>query len=361
MRRPRPLPQGELIMAQQAEMADLALPRLRGPSARMPWLVMGCTLGFGLGLASLCTGPTTVGLGDLVALLQGRGEARAELVIRHLRLPRTLLAIGVGGALGLSGALLQGLFRNPLADPGLIGVSTGAAVGAAAMVVVGGLSALSLPTAGGACVFGLLATAGVWWLAREGQQVSVERLLLAGIAINALCGALLGAAFHFAEDAALRNLSAWTLGALGHAHLEAALALLAVLAAALLTLPWFAPRLDALLLGEENAQALGISLRKLQLAAVVLSALLVAFAVSLSGLIGFIGLVAPHLLRLLGRPLHRWVLPGSVLVGALLLLTADVLARTLIPPQELPVGVLSALLGGPFFLCLMRRSRRRVG
>ncbi len=332
-----------------------------GPQGILPPLVRiqaGLLLGL-IALAvllSLMLGPTAVGPAEVWEWLRGHGDSRTQLVVMQLRLPRTLLALGVGGALGLSGALLQGLFRNPLADPGLIGVSSGAAVGASVAIGFGAAATAPVTTLA-AFLCGTLAVACVWRIARTAGQVSVERLLLAGIAINALCGAVLGMVLHIASDEALRSLTSFTLGALGGASLTASCALLAVLVLASAAIPWFARRLDALILGDEGARSLGVDVAQLKVLLVLLTAFLVGICVALSGLIGFIGLVAPHLVRIASRPLHGHVLPGAVLLGALLLLGADILARTVAAPQELPVGVLTALLGGPFFLLLMARSR----
>ncbi|TFU26572.1 iron ABC transporter permease [Thermus tengchongensis] len=291
-----------------------------------------------------------------------RGEGVEYQVLTALRLPRVLGAALVGGLLALAGATLQGLFRNPLVDPGLIGVTAGASLGAAVFLILApGLvlfQAYTLPLA--AFLGGLLATGFLWQVARTPFGVQVTVLLLAGIALNALVGALLGVAVFLAEEQQLRSFTFWTLG--GFSGVTWGLLLpalpLALLAAGLL-LPLAQP-LNALALGEREAFHLGVDPEGLKRRLVAGAALGVGTAVALGGGIGFLGLLAPHLFRLLAGPDHRFLLPGAALLGASLAVTADLLARTLAAPAEIPVGVLTALLGGPFFLYLVLRYKREV-
>lgn len=291
-----------------------------------------------------------------------RGEGMEYQVLTALRFPRVLGAALVGALLALAGAALQGLFRNPLVDPGLIGVSSGAALGAAVFIVlVPGASLLetyALPAF--AFLGGLLATWILWQVARTPWGVQVAVLLLSGIALNALVGAALGILVFLANDEQLRSLTFWTLGGFSAVTWNLLLSVLplALLALALL-LPLARP-LNALALGEREAFHLGVELERLKRRLVAGAALGVGAAVALAGGVGFLGLVAPHLFRLLAGPDHRFLLPGAALLGASLAVAADLLARTLAAPAEIPVGVLTALLGGPFFLYLVLRYKREV-
>lgn len=274
-----------------------------------------------------------------------------------IRLPRVLLAVLVGCALACSGAVMQGLFRNPLADPGLLGISSGAALFVAMSIVL----PMSLPPIlalygqmfaafAGSVVVSLI----VFTLSRFGHG-NLSRLLLAGIAINAICGAMVSVLTYVSDDQQLRQFSLWMMGSLGQAQwptliVAATLILPACVASFLLS-----RRLNLLQLGDEDAHYLGVYVRRTNLQLLLISALLVGVAVAVTGVIGFIGLVIPHLLRLRVGADHRWLLPGSALGGACLLLLADTLARTLVAPAEMPVGLLTSLIGGPYFLWLILR------
>ncbi|GAB5467722.1 MAG: iron ABC transporter permease [Rhodospirillales bacterium] len=294
--------------------------------------------------------------------------ATEEAVLLSIRLPRVLLAILVGGGLAVCGAALQGLFRNPLADPGLIGVSAGAALAAAATIVFGGLFFAGLPPALrpyllplAAFLGGLLVTVIIQRLARSGGRTDVATLLLAGIAVNAIAGAGIGLLFYLADDQQLRAVTLWTLGSLAGRPWSEILPALPLILIALVGLLAMARPLNALLLGEQEAYHLGFAVERLKRRLVLLVALATGAAVAVSGIIGFVGLVVPHLVRLLLGADHRLVLPASALVGASLLLVADLGARHLVLPAELPIGILTSLLGGPFFLWLLLRRRRPGG
>ncbi|MFN4262443.1 MAG: FecCD family ABC transporter permease [Thioalkalivibrionaceae bacterium] len=319
-------------------------------------------------LAGLATGPLALSIGELfTALLRhDDGDRLAREVLWNLRVPRVLLAMIVGAGLAVGGAVLQGLFRNPLADPGLIGVSAGGALGAVAMIVLGGtvwapivgvFSGFAIPLA--AFVGASVATLLVYAIARRDPSRSVATLILAGIAINAIAGAVTGLFVFLADDQQLRTITFWNMGSLASGAwpmiIVAGLASLALIAAT----RWLAPALDALMLGERSASHLGFAVDRVTVVAIVLVAAAVGASVAVAGIIGFVGLVVPHLLRLWVGPSHRYLLPGSALGGALLLLLADIAARTVIAPAELPIGLLTALLGGPFFLWLLLRMRRR--
>jgi iron complex transport system permease protein len=322
-------------------------------------------------LVAAFNGPFSLGWRDLLhpVAAHAEGVSGAE-VFWHIRAPRLAMGLLAGVALGLAGALVQGLFRNPLADPGLIGVQAGAALGAAAFIVLAplaGWAAVGFHTSWlglggtvlGAFLSALLTTFLVWQLARRHGHVAVTRLLLVGVAVNALAGAALGLLTHFATDAQLRALSFWMLGSLAPSHW---MAVACVLPAVLLT-TWLAPRLaaplDALSLGEAQATLTGVDVASLQRRCVALAALAVAAVTSVIGMVGFIGLLAPHWVRLLCGPAHRAVLPGSALLGASLVLLADTAARTWLAPAELPLGVLTGLIGAPTFLWLLRGPAHR--
>ena len=277
----------------------------------------------------------------------------------NIRLPRVLLAVLVGTALALSGAVMQGVFRNPLAAPGLLGISSGASL-MLALVVVSPVTlpaalALWLPTLA-AFIGSLAITVIIFLLSRRGST-TLSRLLLAGIAINAICGAAVGLLSWIGNDQQLRQLSLWGMGALGQAQWSTVLVCAALILPAMLATQGQARRLNLLQLGDEEAHYLGVDVRRTQRILLVLSALMVAAGVAISGVIGFVGLVVPHLIRLCTGGDHRWLLPLSALLGAILLLVADTLARTLVAPAEMPVGLLTSLLGAPWFLWLILGRR----
>lgn len=292
------------------------------------------------------------------------GQSPEELVFLHIRLPRLLLGAVAGAGLGLAGALMQGLFRNPLADPGLIGVSSGAALAAAFTIVMGavwlpgiqlglGSWALALSAFGG----GVLVTALIYLLAQTAGGTRIGMMLLAGIAINALAGAGLGYLSYVSTDEQLRNLQMWLMGSLGQARWASVFLVGMVLLVCAMLARWLARPLNSLALGEAQAQLLGVPVERTKRWVVLVSALAVGAVTSATGMIGFIGLVAPHGVRLLAGPDHRVVLPCSALLGAALVMGADALARTVVQPAEMPLGVLTAFIGVPLFLWMLRKFR----
>lgn len=320
---------------------------------------------------SLALGPVSLPLADtlqaalrLLGLsLAGEGLEQAELILGQIRLPRSLLGLAVGAVLALSGVAMQGLFRNPLADPGLVGVSGGAALGAA-IAIVGGSHLGGLPPALAPYLLSLSAFAGglavtvlVYRFGRRDGQTHVATMLLAGVALTAMAGAGVGLFTYLADDASLRSLTFWNLGSLNGASYARLWPLLLVTLGVAAWLPRRAAALNALLLGESEARHLGFDVERIKLELVLCTALGVGAAVAAAGLIGFIGLVVPHLMRLLVGPDHRVLLPASLLAGASLLLFADLVARLLLAPAELPIGIVTALLGAPFFLYLLLRGR----
>lgn len=319
---------------------------------------------------ALTLGTVELSVGDLWRTLIGQSQGpRADnfhTIVFDIRLPRILLALCVGAILALSGAVMQGLFRNPLADPSLIGVSSGASVGASlAIVFSGGLlqanawMGLSV-VAFGAFAGGLLATLLVYRLATSEFGTSVTTMLLAGIAIGAIAGSLNGLLSYFSSDALLRQISIWQMGNLSTANWSRLLPVAAALCVLLVALARVGLALNALLLGESEARHLGINVQRVKRQLIVATALGIGMAVAVAGLIGFVGLVVPHLIRLLIGPDHRWLLPASALGGAMLLMIADTLARVVASPAELPIGILTALIGAPLFIGLLVRQRREL-
>ncbi|MBS1795602.1 MAG: iron ABC transporter permease [Acidobacteria bacterium] len=288
-----------------------------------------------------------------------------ESTLFDIRLPRIALGLLVGAALGSSGAAMQGLFRNPLADPGLVGIASGAALAATGVVIVGDLVAFRLPPALQLFAFPAAAFAGalvttllIYRLATIAGQTAVATLLLAGIAINALAQSFSGFLTFYASDTQIRSLTFWKLGSLGGASWATVAAALPFILIPVVAFTRLARPLNALLLGESEAGHLGFDVERVKKWAIVLVALAVGSSVAFTGLIAFVGLVVPHLLRLAIGPDHRFLLPGSALLGAGLLLAADLAARTLVSPAEMPIGVLTAVTGAPFFLWLLLRDRK---
>jgi len=322
-------------------------------------------------LLNLGTGAVAISPAEVTAILLERlglsldvpYERQQEAVLIAIRLPRVLLGILVGASLAVSGAAMQGLFRNPLADPGLLGVSSGAALAAVAVIVLGsGLGvtgAWLLPTA--AFLGGLLVTLLVYSLSTTGGRTAVATMLLAGVAVNALAGSGTGFLTFLADDAQLRDVTFWSLGSLGGVTWRSLATAAPFMLAAILVIPKFARPLNGFLLGEAEAGHLGVRVEVVKVVIILFTACAVGAAVSVSGIIGFVGLVVPHLLRLIAAPAHRTLLPGSVLLGASLLLLADLIARTVVAPAELPIGIVTSLVGGPFFLWLLLRFRKRSG
>lgn len=282
-------------------------------------------------------------------------------VVQQIRLPRILLAIAVGGALGLCGAALQGVFANPLADPGLIGTSSGAALGAVVGIVSGLGTIGSWSTPAFAFVGALLVTALVYRVARHDGRTEVVTLVLTGIAVNAMVVAAIGYVTFLADDQELRSIVFWQLGSMAAARWSSVAVAFVFLALGLAVVPRLGRSLDLLALGEREARHLGVDTEQLRRVVLGISALVVGGAVAVAGIIAFVGLVVPHLIRLAAGPGHRLLLPASALGGALLIVGADVVARTAVEPAELPLGVLTSAVGGLFFLWLLLATRREQG
>lgn len=329
-----------------------------------------------LGFLSLMSGPLPIqtdAIWTTIRSLLNPGIAAhlsplERTVIIDIRLPRIVLALLVGGGLAMAGATMQSLFRNPLADPGIVGVSMGAVIGAVGAIVLvprlmlGLVPDAMLPYAVPLCAMtgALVATLLIYKLARVGGQVDLVSMILVGIALNAIGGSFVGLMTFLATDDELRTLTFWGLGSLGRAGWDLILPALPFLLIPMILLPFYAIKLNALILGEEGATALGIDLAKTKRSLVILVAALVGAATSLCGTIGFVALVVPHICRtLIGADL-RWLMPICTLAGGALLLVADWVARTIVAPAELPIGILTSLLGGPIFLALLIRRKQAM-
>lgn len=316
-----------------------------------------------LGLGATGLAPARV-FGIVADALAGRTTAMEgdALIVLQVRLPRLLLGLLIGAALASSGTLMQGLFRNPLADPGLVGVSAGAALAAAATIVLG--DALLAPQIGplpfhalpvGAFAGGLLTTLALYLVATRGGRTSIATMLLAGVAFGALSGAIMGLFSYLSDDRQLRDLAFWSLGSLSGATWTKVTAATPFILPMLLATPFLARGLNALSLGEAEAYHLGVPVQRVKALAILFVAVAVGASVAAAGMIGFVGIVVPHVLRLMAGADHRMLLPASALLGAALLVAADTVARTVAAPAELPIGILTAAIGAPFFLWLLLR------
>lgn len=288
-----------------------------------------------------------------------------QVVLLAIRLPRVLLAVLAGAALAACGTTLQGLFHNPLADPGLLGVSSGAALAGATAIVLGGAVATQIPPGLGAYLVplaafggGLLATCLVYAIASRDGFTDAPTMLLAGVAMNAITLAGIGLLVFASSDRELRDLNYWLLGSLGGVTWAKLMPALLLILPALLLLSAFARTLNALLLGEAEAQHLGFNVERAKRCIIILTALATGATVALTGIIGFVGLIVPHLVRLCIGADNRALLPASMLLGATLLLVADLLARIVVLPAELPIGIVTSFIGTPFFLWLLLQRRQ---
>ena len=345
--------------------------RLTGTPRRSTWLLWGLALVLGsVALLSIGIGAVRIAPVDVIRILAGRFsrgrfggnvEAQLDAVLWSIRLPRVLLSVTVGAALGMSGAALQGVFRNPLADPALIGVSSGAALGAVGSIVlgVGTLGLWTLPAA--AFVGAVTMAAVVFALAHRNGRVEVVTLVLCGVAVNAISGAGIGLLITMADDAQLRDIAFWQLGSVGGATWPMLAVCAPLVAVALVVLPTNARALDLLVLGEREARHLGVNVERTRLLVIGLAALATGASVAVAGILGFVGLIVPHLVRLVNGPSHRTLLPASAVGGAVVLTAADLVARTIAVPREVPLGVMTALIGAPVFLWLIRWSRQHFG
>lgn len=343
-----------------------------GRRSRLMFLVFVVLLFLSMA-ASVCIGAVEIAPADLWSIIKyklGISDVRAfqpqqELVFMKLRLPRVIMGALVGAGLAISGASMQGLFRNPLAEPGLIGISGGASLFAVLTIVLGGkyfpvilnyfgYYALSVSAFIGACI----TTASVYFISVYRGRAVISTLLLAGIAINSLTGAITGLMTYISTDEQLRNITFWSLGSLGGANWSSVQVLTPFVVLPLLSLPVLAKALNALALGESQAGHMGINVSLIKRLVIVLSTMTVGASVAMCGMIGFVGLVVPHIIRRLGSSSHYVVLPCAALLGASVLSLADLAARTIVIPAELPIGILTALIGVPVFIYIIFRERR---
>jgi iron complex transport system permease protein len=330
--------------------------RARGTRATWGLLVLLCLAA----LAALGSGASGVSLGAVVrGIWSGEGlDARTQLVLFEIRLPRLAVGMMVGAALAVSGALMQGLFRNPLADPGLVGVGAGSGLGAVVAIVLGGALPFHTPW-----LVPIAAFAGGWGstlilyrVATRQGRTSVAMLLLAGIALAALAGAVTGILIYLADDNELRDLTFWSMGSLAGSNWDKAVLGLPFILPVLLLAPLLGAGLNALSLGEAAARHIGHPVERVKLLSVLGVASAVGAATAIAGGIGFVGIVVPHLLRLATGPDHTRLLPNAAILGAALLVGADTLARLVVAPAELPIGIITAILGAPVFLWILLRQ-----
>jgi ABC-type Fe3+-siderophore transport system, permease component len=325
----------------------------------------------GSSLVALSVGPMRIPPAEIGGFFLSRvtgGESSldgsSQIVIERIRLPRLAMSALVGAALAVAGAAMQGLFRNPLADPGLIGISAGAAVGAVAVIVLGQGFLPRLPDwaapfllAAAAFAGCLCATLLIYRLSLHEGQPIVATMLLAGVAVNALCGAITAFMTFLASDQQVRDVTFWLLGSLGGATWAKTGIVAICVLPGLVLLPRAARALNALLLGESDAEHLGFDPNRTKWIVIAASTVMVGASVAFTGIVAFVGLIVPHAVRLAAGPDHRFLLPASALLGAALMTAADSLARCVVAPAELPIGILTSLIGAPFFLWLLLRAK----
>ena len=327
-------------------------------------LIAAAAVAASIGAAGIPVSRLPAALGIAQSTTDAVTLSRDQLILWSIRLPRIVMAAIIGGLLATAGSIMQGLFRNPLADPGLVGVSSGGALAAAATIVLGdrllagGVMKLPFEFLPIAAFFGsLVATIVLYRIATRENRTSIAIFLLGGIAIAALAGAGLGLLVFVADDRQLRDITFWLLGSLSGATWSRVGTLAPFFVAMLLCIPLLAHGLDLLALGEAEAFHMGVEVERLKRIAIVLVSAITGAAVAFTGVIGFVGIVVPHLLRLVIGPGHRLLLPASVLLGAVMLLIGDTFARTIAAPAEVPIGILTALVGAPFFLAVLLRQR----
>jgi len=325
-------------------------------------------------VVSSCIGAVDISFSELLSIISYHTRlsdhqgftSQQESVFFNLRLPRVLLGSLIGAGLGVSGAAIQGLFRNPLAEPGLIGISSGATLFAVIMVVLeinifknltGTLSFYALSIA--AFIGAGITTMIVYRIAMKNGKTVITTLLLAGLAINALANSFIGLMTYMATDAQLRNITFWNLGSLGGASWQTVSALLPFVLIPIVTLPFFAKSLNALVLGEPQALHMGVNVKVVKRMIIILATMAVGASVAMAGIIGFIGLIIPHIIRMTFTADHRLVIPGSALLGGALLTGADLIARTIVAPAELPIGILTAMIGVPVFIYIIISEKNK--
>ncbi len=319
--------------------------------------VLLCTLG----VLSLSWGLTNFGLKEIWNIICGNAhDTSYDVIFFDIRLPRLLTAIFAGATLASAGAAMQSLFRNPLADPSITGVSSGAALGAVLILAFDFLPAnifAEIKLQIGALIFGLGATLLIWKLGRIDGRISALSMLLTGIAINAFCAAIVGFAMYTARDVGLKSFIFWSLGSLDKSTWAELIPAISISAFAWLTLYFYSPALNMLLLGSKQAYHSGVNIKNVQFVAMFSAAIMTASCVSSCGIIGFVGLVVPHILRQICGPDNRVLLPLSALGGAVLVVFSDIVSRTISQTDSVPIGVITSLLGAPIFLIILRRAK----
>jgi iron complex transport system permease protein len=342
-----------------------AMPGDRSARAALLFWVLLAALAL-TALLSVGTGASGVSVPQVLGDLWSEQpiSTRDRVVLLDIRLPRLAMGVLIGAALAVSGAVMQGLFRNPLADPGIVGVGAGAGLGAVGAIVLGGLLPASVSAVAGNHLVSLAAFLGGWAstlllyrVATRRGQTSVATMLLAGIALGALAGAMTGILVYLADDRQLRDLTFWGMGSLAGASWAKLLTAAPLILPALALAPLLAHGLNGLALGEAAAGHIGLPVQRIKLLAIMAVAAATGASVAVAGGIGFIGIVVPHLLRLASGPDHRWLLPNAALLGAILLVLADIVARLVVAPAELPIGIVTATLGAPVFLWILLRRR----
>ena len=327
-------------------------------------------------IIGLLFGPVNITLADMINILKNHiGLLKLEdktfseineMVFLNIRLPRVLLTVLVGIALGTAGATLQGLFRNPLVDPGFIGVSSGAAVGAMIAIMFSPLishyfSKIFIPF-----IIPILSILGsfittflIYSMSKISNKTNIMVMLLSGIAINALSGSIIGLLVSISTDVQLRSFTFWTLGGFDNASWNVVTISAFFIITSFLIVYNMRNEMDIFMLGDAEAKHLGLDIEKFKKKNIIISSIMVGISVSFCGMIGFIGLVTPHLVRLFIGPNHRYLIPGSAILGAILLSSSDLISKTIISPAQLPVGIITSAIGAPFFAWLILSQKRR--
>lgn len=325
-------------------------------------LTLSCILAASYGAYPTTPGDVVGAVARKLGVLSHTGPlSQTDRVLIDIRFPRVVLAMIVGASLGAAGATMQGSFANPLAEPGIVGVSSGAVLGAVAQIIFGfaPLGNLTLPTA--AFIGGLITVSVVYLSSRSRGRTEVVTLILTGVALNAFLGGVIGMLTYFSSDAELRSITFWTLGSVAQATWTKVLAIIPFMLGGLVLAMSGSRGLDLLALGDASARNLGLRVERFRVSMLIATAVLTAAAVAMSGIILFVGLVVPHFVRMAAGPRHRLLLPASALGGAVLLVLADLASRTVAAPAEIPLGVLTSLLGAPVFMWQLRRTRARQG
>ena len=291
-----------------------------------------------------------------------------ESVLWDIRMPRIILGLLVGLALGSAGAILQGLFRNPLVDPGFIGISSGAAIGAMVAIMFSSLilsytsdflTPFILPAL--AIIGAFITTLLIYRMSKVSGKTNIMAMLLAGIAINALAGSIIGLLVSISSDSELRSFTFWTLGGLDNGSWKVSIISSIFILTSFLTIYKIRKKLDIFMLGDAEAYHLGLNVESLKKKIILIASIMVGISVSFCGMIGFIGLVTPHIIRLFIGPKHKYLIPGSALLGSILLVLSDLICKTVIAPAQLPIGVITSIIGAPFFIWLIFSQKRRLG